>query len=118
MGIHVVAEFLGIDPEKLSRVEYVKQILERVIANSKLNVVANVFHQFAPYGVSGVFLLRESHLSIHTWPEYEYAAIDIFTCGAEEDALEALNLLIKEFQPKIVKKETIRRELPWRKQEN
>lgn len=115
MGIHVVAEFLGVDPEKLSRVENVKRILERVLINSKLNVVANVFHQFAPYGVSGVFLLRESHLSIHTWPEYEYAAIDIFSCGAEEDALQALSLLIKEFQPKAVKKEIIKREGAWRK---
>ncbi|MEM2933344.1 MAG: adenosylmethionine decarboxylase [Methanocellales archaeon] len=115
MGIHIVVEFLGVDPEKLSRVENVKRILERVLINSKLNVVANVFHQFSPHGVSGVFLLRESHLSIHTWPEYEYAAIDIFTCGREEDALEALYLLIKEFQPKEVKKEIIRREVSWKK---
>lgn len=115
MGIHVVAEFLGVDPEKISRVENVKQILEKAIANSKLNAVANVFHQFVPHGVSGVFLLRESHLSIHTWPEYEYAAIDIFSCGGEKNALEALDLLIKEFQPKTVRKKIIKRELSWRK---
>ena len=44
-------------------------------------IVNSNFHHFNPYGVSGVIIIKESHLTIHTWPEYGYAAIDIFTCG-------------------------------------
>ena len=44
-------------------------------------VVSTDFHAFSPYGVSGVIIIQESHLTIHTWPEHQYAAIDIFTCG-------------------------------------
>jgi S-adenosylmethionine decarboxylase len=111
MGIHVIAEFLGVNPEKISRVEKTREILDRVIANSGLHAVSSRFHQFVPHGVSAVYLLSESHLSIHTWPEYEYVALDIFTCGADRPALKAFRLLVEEFQPKIVKKKIIRRDL-------
>ena len=44
-------------------------------------VVSSHFHQFSPYGISGVVIIQESHLTLHTWPEYGYAAVDVFTCG-------------------------------------
>jgi len=115
MGIHVIAEFLGVKSEKISRVEKTREILDRVIAKSGLHAISSSFHQFEPYGVSAVYLLSESHLSVHTWPEHEYVALDmaldIFTCGADEPALKAFELLVEEFQPKIVEKKIIRRDL-------
>jgi S-adenosylmethionine decarboxylase proenzyme len=48
-------------------------------------VVEQVFHKFNPHGVSGVVVISESHLAVHTWPEYGYAAVDVFTCGTEID---------------------------------
>jgi S-adenosylmethionine decarboxylase proenzyme len=48
-------------------------------------IVEQVFHHFSPHGVSGVVVIAESHLAIHTWPEYNYAAVDLFTCGSEVD---------------------------------
>jgi len=69
MGIHIIAEFLGVSPEKISKVEKLREILDRVVAKSNLHVISSSFHQFEPYGVSAVYLLSESHLSIHTWPE-------------------------------------------------
>jgi len=111
MGIHVIAEFLGVNPEKISRVEKTREILDRVIAKSGLHAISSSFHQFEPYGVSAVYLLSESHLSIHTWPEYEYVAIDIFTCGEDGPALKAFELLVEEFQPKEIEKKIIRRDL-------
>jgi len=111
MGIHVIAEFLGVNPEKISRVEKTREILDRVIAKSGLNAISSSFHQFEPHGVSAVYLLSESHLSVHTWPEHEYVALDIFTCGADEPALKAFELLVEEFQPKIIEKKIIRRDL-------
>ena len=114
MGIHVIAEFLGVNPEKISRVEKTREILDRVIAKSGLHAISSSFHQFEPYGVSAVYLLSESHLSVHTWPEYEYVALDIFTCGDDEPALRAFELLVEEFKPKVVEKKIIRRE-PYEK---
>ncbi|RJS92972.1 adenosylmethionine decarboxylase [Candidatus Bathyarchaeota archaeon] len=111
MGIHVIAEFLGVDPKKISRVKEAREILDRVVSKSGLHLVSSSFHQFKPYGVSAVYLLRESHLSIHTWPEYEYVALDVFTCGDEGDAIKAFNLLVEEFEPKIIEKQILRRNL-------
>ena len=111
MGIHVIAEFLGVSPKKISRVEKTREILDRVIAKSGLHCISSSFHQFKPHGVSAVYLLAESHLSVHTWPEHGYLALDIFTCGSEKSALRAFELLVEEFKPKIVKKQIIRRNL-------
>jgi len=111
MGIHVIAEFIGVDPKKISRVEETRKILDRVISKSGLRCISSSFHQFEPYGVSAVYLLRESHLSVHTWPEYGYIALDIFTCGSEGDALKAYELMVEEFKPKFIEKQVIRRNL-------
>ncbi|MEM2634561.1 MAG: adenosylmethionine decarboxylase [Nitrososphaerales archaeon] len=111
MGIHIIAEFRGVDPKKISRVEELQVILDKIIIKSGLHVVSSKFHQFEPYGVSAIYLLSESHLSVHTWPEYSYMALDIFTCGDDNPALKAFELLISEFQPKKVKKRIIRRDV-------
>ncbi|MEM3437691.1 MAG: adenosylmethionine decarboxylase [Nitrososphaerales archaeon] len=111
MGIHIIAELLGVDSEKISRVEGIRNIFDRVISESNLKVVSSNFYQFEPYGVSAVYLLRESHLSVHTWPEYGYIALDIFTCGPSGSALKAFKLLVKEFKPKVIKKKILRRNL-------
>jgi S-adenosylmethionine decarboxylase len=111
MGIHIIAEFQGVDPRKISRVEDVQRILDRVVTKSGLHVVSSSFHQFEPLGVSVVYLLSESHLSVHTWPEHGYIALDIFTCGNDEPALKAFELLLEEFKPKSVRKQIIRRDI-------
>jgi len=111
MGIHIIAEFRGVDPGKISRVEDLRNILDRVVSKSGLHVVSSSFHQFEPHGVSAIYLLSESHLSVHTWPEYCYVALDIFTCGNGEPALRTFQLLKEELRPKIVKKRVIRRDV-------
>ncbi len=71
----------------------------------KATVVDVAFHEFKPFGVSGVVVIAESHLSIHTWPEYRYAAVDIFTCGKSIDPEEAVECISGGFhcpQPSIV----------------
>ncbi|MEM2226478.1 MAG: adenosylmethionine decarboxylase [Candidatus Bathyarchaeia archaeon] len=109
MSVHLIIEFIGVEKERISRVSTVRRILDRVVSKSGLKSISSAFHQFKPYGVSGVYLLRESHLSIHTWPEHGYVALDIFTCGDDKGALEAFKLLVEEFKPKRVRKKTIRR---------
>jgi len=110
LGIHIIADFLGVDPRKIARVEDLRVILDRVVSESGLHVISSIFHQFEPYGVSAAYILCESHLSIHTWPECSYVALDIFTCGSDECALKAFDLLVKELKPNIVEKKIIRRE--------
>jgi S-adenosylmethionine decarboxylase len=62
-------------------VDVVKDILVGAARACGATIVDVAFHEFNPFGVSGVVVIAESHLSIHTWPEYRYAAVDIFTCG-------------------------------------
>jgi S-adenosylmethionine decarboxylase len=111
MGIHIIAEIRGVELEKISKVEEVRPLLDRLITKSGLHVISSVFHQFHPYGVSGVYLLGESHLSIHTWPEHGYVALDIFTCRDDDSAFKAFESIIEELQPKNVEKQIIRRDI-------
>ena len=66
-------------------------------------IVNSVFHTFNPHGVSGVVVIAESHLAIHTWPEYSFAAIDVFTCGQSIDPWLAIRQLKKYFKAKSIK---------------
>ncbi|MEM1559771.1 MAG: adenosylmethionine decarboxylase [Candidatus Bathyarchaeia archaeon] len=110
LGIHIIADFLGVDPRKIARVEDLRVILDKVVSESGLHVVSSIFHQFEPYGVSAAYILCESHLSVHTWPECGYVALNIFTCGSDECALKAFDLLVRELKPEFVEKKVIRRE--------
>jgi S-adenosylmethionine decarboxylase len=110
MGIHIIAEIRGVEATKISKVEEIRPILDRAISKSGLHVVSLIFHQFHPYGVSAVYLLSTSHLSVHTWPEYGYVALDIFTCGDDSLAFKAFEAIIEELQPKSVEKQVIRRD--------
>lgn len=79
-------------------------------AGAEIREVA--LHQFAPQGVSGVIVISESHLAIHTWPELGYAAIDVFTCGDTVDPWEACEHLVQGFQAKETEMNEVVRGLP------
>jgi spermidine synthase len=94
LGKHILVEFLGCDPERLNDVTYIETNMLEAAEKSGATVINSTFHHFSPFGVSGVIVIQESHLAIHTWPEYQYAALDLFTCGDEVDpwiSLEYLN---------------------------
>ncbi|RMH41726.1 MAG: adenosylmethionine decarboxylase, partial [Deltaproteobacteria bacterium] len=78
---HVLAEYHGCDPAVLDDRGTIEPLMRRAAQAAGATVVGSMFHEFAPQGVSGVVVVEESHLSIHTWPEYGYAAVDFFTCG-------------------------------------
>ena len=79
VGRHMICEFWG--ASNLENAEHTEHALLRAVKAGKATLIKTVVHQFAPQGVSGVAVLAESHISIHTWPETGYAAIDYFTCG-------------------------------------
>ena len=82
---HTLVEFHGCDPERLKRPREVRALLRRAVLKGRGTIVKSVFHAFSPYGVSGVIVITESHVTVHTWPEHGYAAMDIFSCSPRLD---------------------------------
>lgn len=97
LGCHIIAELSECRPEVLADLDQVQAIMIQAAKEAKAEVREVAFHKFNPQGVSGVVVIAESHLSIHTWPEYGYAAIDIYTCGDSTDPWKACLYLAREF---------------------
>lgn len=85
LGNHILVEFMRCDPNIMNDVSAIERDMVEAARKAGATVINSTFHHFSPYGVSGVVVIEESHLAIHTWPEYGYAAVDLFTCG-EMDA--------------------------------
>jgi S-adenosylmethionine decarboxylase proenzyme len=81
LGHHTLIELCGCDPERLKRVPDVRRWMLEAARLANGTIVRDVFHEFSPWGVSGVVVIAESHLTIHTWPEHGYAAVDVFSCS-------------------------------------
>ncbi|WP_335872689.1 adenosylmethionine decarboxylase [Bacillus sp. 2205SS5-2] len=102
MGRHVISELWGCDFEKLNSMELIEQIFVDAALKSGAEVREVAFHKFAPQGVSGVVIISESHLTIHSFPEHGYASIDVYTCGEMDPNIaanyiaEALNAQTRE----------------------
>jgi S-adenosylmethionine decarboxylase len=102
MGRHVISELWGCDFEKLNDIKLIEQIFVDAALKSGAEIREVAFHKFAPQGVSGVVIISESHLTIHSFPEHGYASIDVYTCGdldpniAADYIAEALNAQTRE----------------------
>ena len=95
LGRHLLLELKDCDKEVLDNLEYLRICLCETAEKIGATVLNNVFHQFCPQGVSGVVVIAESHLCVHTWPEYGYAAVDIFTCGTTIKPNDAIEILVE-----------------------
>jgi len=93
-------ELKDCNPEILKDLNKVKEALVSAAKEAKATIIDVSFHQFNPFGISGMVVIAESHLSIHTWPEYGFAALDIFTCGEIIKPEVAAHYLIKRFESK------------------
>ncbi len=106
-GLHLIAEFWHgkniEDPKEL------KKILTTAVKKSKNTPLEFVFHKFNPRGITGIVLLAESHIAIHTWPEFNYTAIDIYTCGDKANPEKSLDYLKEKLQPQKVEIKKIKR---------
>lgn len=100
LGSHLLVELKDCSPAILQSLEEVRDALVSAAREAKATIVDISFHEFSPFGISGMVVIAESHLSIHTWPEYAYAAVDIFTCGDVLKPEVAAAYLIKRFQSK------------------
>ena len=97
LGRHLLLELFDCDTDVINSLEALKGALVEAARRAQATIVDVVFHEFNPFGISGVVVIAESHLSIHTWPEYRYAAVDIFSCGDTLQPEEAANYLVEQF---------------------
>ncbi|MEQ8705550.1 MAG: adenosylmethionine decarboxylase [Phaeodactylibacter sp.] len=99
LGRHVLLELYQCPNSLLKAGTQLEAYLKTAAEKMGATVVMSNFHQFSPYGISGVVIIQESHLTLHTWPEHGYAAVDLFTCG-DIDLEAGINYLVAAFEAK------------------
>lgn len=109
LGQQWLIELKNCSPDLLRDVPGVEERMRRAAVVAEAHIVSGHFHQFSPYGVSGVLVIQESHLAVHTWPEHAYAAVDIFTCSPEMKVREAIRQLQEDFSAAEVEVKMIKR---------
>lgn len=97
LGRHVLAEIYGCSEDILNDIQSVEKIMVKAALAAGAEIREVAFHKFSPQGVSGVVVISESHLAIHTWPELGYAAVDVFTCGETVDPWVSCNYIKEHF---------------------
>jgi S-adenosylmethionine decarboxylase proenzyme len=84
-GKHILAEYFECECTFLNSETAIRNLMLQAASRSGATIVGDLFHHFSPQGVTGVVVVAESHLAIHTWPEFNYASVDLFTCGNRVD---------------------------------
>lgn len=99
-GRHFILEMWDCNREILNDAKKIMQILSESVTDAGATIIKQFYHEFSPPGITGVAILAESHISIHTWPEEGYVAVDLFTCGNQADPKLAEKRLLEGFDPK------------------
>ncbi len=100
LGRHLLVELNDCNREALNDLDLIRASMREAAVKSGAVILGDSFHRFSPQGVSGVVVIAESHLSVHTWPEYGYAAVDVFTCGSVVNPRVAAEVLIEKLGSK------------------
>jgi S-adenosylmethionine decarboxylase len=100
IGRHIILEMWGC--QNLESVETAELALRDMVQALDVHLLDLKVYPFSPVGVTGMAIVSESHLVIHTWPEYGYAAVDVFTCGAPRDPQDAVDVLRQHFKPERI----------------
>lgn len=100
LGRHLLVELYDCDPNIINDVKALENIMTEAARIVKATIVDVAFHTFNPHGISGIIVIAESHLAIHTWPEYNYASVDIYTCGDTLDPWKACRYIFKKLGSK------------------
>lgn len=98
LGRHLLADLFDCDPEVIDNLDLVKAAMIEAAKRAQATIVESLFHAFNPHGIAGVVVIAESHLAIHTWSEYRYAALDVFTCGDTLQPQVAVDYLVEELR--------------------
>jgi len=104
LGVHHIAELCDCNSELLNDSSFISTSLRQAVEHANATLIDEIKYEFTPQGITAVCLLSESHISIHTWPEKKYAAVDIFTCGDHTAPAQACKYLVTALEcknPKI-----------------
>ncbi len=101
-GHHYIVEASKCNKKIIGNIELMQQIIVEAANKANTKVWAVSFHRFPPNGVSGVVVISESHLSVHTWPEVGYVALDIYTCGKDSKPEKAVDYIIEKIEAEQV----------------
>ncbi|MEB3185711.1 MAG: adenosylmethionine decarboxylase [Cyanobacteriota bacterium] len=112
VGKHCILELYGCDSARLDDEAFIRDTITVAAKRAGATLLNLITHRFEPQGVTGLALLAESHISIHTWPESGYAAVDVFTCGDHTMPERACQVLAGELAASSQKLTSIRRETP------
>jgi len=112
LGKHLIVEFTKCDMTILDDMEKLEEFMKESVRISGATIVKSSFHRYNPQGVSGVVVIAESHISIHTWPEYGYAAVDFFTCGESVDPYKAYEYMKEKLNSSVAHVTEIKRGIP------
>ena len=112
VGKHCILELYGCDPAKLDDEAFLRSLITMAVQRAGATLLDLITHHFEPQGVTGLALLAESHLSIHTWPESGYAAVDVFTCGDHTMPEQACQILCRDLEATNHSLRSFRRETP------
>ena len=108
-GKHILAEYFECECTYLDSETAIRDLMLEAASRCGATIVGSIFHHFSPQGVTGVVVVAESHLAIHTWPEFRYASADLFTCGTRVDPWIGFEYLKERLQSRRwVSKEVIR----------
>ncbi|BAU14526.1 S-adenosylmethionine decarboxylase proenzyme [Leptolyngbya sp. NIES-3755] len=98
IGSHCILELFGCPSTLLDDVGFIQEVVKEAVKRAKATLLKEISYQFEPFGVTALALLSESHISIHTWPESGYIAIDVFTCGEHTQPEQACLCFVEAFQ--------------------
>ncbi len=108
---HVIADITSEDPFLFDDSETILEILTLAAKVANATILKTGYHRFSPHGITAFLLLAESHISIHTWPELNKAALDIYTCGDHTDPDAALNFILERLKARCLSRQTIHRQV-------
>ena len=111
LGVHLLLDLENCDQKILDDLNIIKQTLMIAAQRSGAHIMGETFHKFTPVGVTGIVSIAESHISIHTWPEFKYAAVDIFSCGEDFDLESCVKVISDNLKCKYITRKTIKRGL-------
>lgn len=111
LGLHILADLYGVNPDLIDKVEDIRHLLESAVKVAGLTKISSHYYQFQPHGATGVVLLVESHISIHTWPEHGLATVDVYTCGDPLKAYRSMEYIVSVLEPTRVDKQVFERGL-------
>ena len=109
VGIHFLVEFFGCAEKQLDSLAFWKKLLDDAVKDRAIKTLNKHFYQFKPHGITGYLLLSTSHISVHTWPEYSYAACDVFSCGGEDETTEIVEYIKGRLSHKKVRTKKLKR---------